>query len=653
MHVSKSGREIPVEISNHLFEMNGKTTILSTVRDITGRKQLEADLERERSLLLTLINNLPDYVSVKDTESRFLLTNTANARVIGVQDVNDLVGKTDLDVYPPAEAEKYLADERAVITTGNPLINKEEASFDGEGRRRWTLTTKMPLRDAQGRIMGVVSTGRDITEHKRAEERIEDLARFPDENPNPVMRVSLHGLLLYANNASQALLASWAVDSEHRIPKEHMQELLQAWPSGERRKIEVREGRNVFELTIAPILSRGYIDLYGRDVTEERSLAEKFLQAQKMEAVGRLAGGIAHDFNNLLTVIGGYCAIVEEELPVGSSVRPQIDEIARAARQAGSLTTQLLAFSRKQVMMPRVINPNDLLGTLENILARLVGEDVELATFFQPDAGNIRADPVQIEQVLMNLVVNARDAMPEGGKLTIETSNQVLNEEYASEHPWVKPGEYVRIAVSDTGQGMDQEVLPHIFEPFFTTKKHGKGTGLGLSTVYGIVKQSGGYVTCYSEVGKGTIFSIYFPRTDEACDLTVAPRRDASALHGSETILLVEDDESVRRFTQTLLENSGYTVIGASGGMEALGAMETAGPGVSLLVTDVVMPQMSGKELAQKLLRAYPGLRVLYLSGYTGNAIVHHGMLDPGIDFIQKPFNSQELLTKIREILVR
>ena len=653
MHVSKSGQSIPVEISNHLFEMNGRPTILSTVRDITARRQLENDLERERSLLLTLINNLPDYVSVKDRESRFLLTNTANARVIGVQNPNDLVGRSDRDFYPRAEAEEYIADERSVVETGSPLINKEEKSFDDAGNRRWTLTTKLPLRDAQGKIVGLISTGRDITEHKYAEERIEDLARFPDENPNPVMRVSLDGILLYANAASQTLLASWTAQPGHQIPDEHLQELLKAWPSGERRKIEVTEGRSIFELTIAPIIVRGYIDLYGRDVTEERSLAEKFLQAQKMEAVGRLAGGIAHDFNNILTVIGGYCTIVQEELPAGSPIRLQVDEIARAALQAGSLTTQLLAFSRKQVMMPRVINPNELLGTLENILARLVGEDIQLATFFQAEAGNIKADPVQIEQVLMNLAVNARDAMPDGGKLTIETSNQVLTDEYASEHPWVKPGDYVRIAVSDTGEGMDQEVLQHIFEPFFTTKKHGKGTGLGLSTVYGIVKQSGGHVTCYSEVGKGTIFSIYFPRTDEAPDRSEAPRTDAAALRGTETILLVEDEESVRRFTQRLLENAGYTVIDAPGGLEALAAMEVSGPGVSLLVTDVVMPQMSGKELAQRLLNAYPDMKVLYVSGYTGNAIVHHGMLDPGIDFIQKPFNSRELLSRIREILAR
>jgi PAS domain S-box-containing protein len=653
VHVSKAGAKIPVEISNHLFDMAGEPTILATVRDITGRKQLEENLERERTLLLTLIDNLPDYVSVKDTESRVLITNTANALVMGLECAHDAVGKTDFDFYPRSEAEAYRADEQAVIETGMALINKEEESSDRQGRTRWTLTTKVPLRDAQGRVVGVVCTGRDITERKQAEERILDLARFPDENPNPVMRMSPDGVIQYSNESSRSQLPSWTGTQGGSIPPEHMPELQLAWASGEKRRIEARDGRNVFELTITPIRSRGWINLYGRDVTEEKSLAEKFLQAQKMEAVGRLAGGIAHDFNNLLTVIGGYCALMQEELPEGSPVRTQIDEIVRATKQAAALTTQLLAFSRKQVLMPRVINPNDLVRDVENIIARLLGEDIQLKTFLQSEAGNIKADPGQIQQVLMNLVINARDAMPEGGKLTIETSNRVLDDTYIREHPGATTGEYVRIDVSDTGHGMVREVLAHIFEPFFTTKEQGKGTGLGLSTAYGIVKQSDGYIFCYSEPGKGTTFTIYFPRTAEAFESTIASIEKTSTIQGSETILLAEDDESVRRYIRTVLKNNGYTVIEASGGREALTAMESRNCEVALLVTDVVMPQMSGKELAQKLLRVCPRVKVLFVSGYTGNTIVDHGMLDSGIDFIQKPFDSRAFLAKIREILGR
>jgi len=651
-HVSKTGRRIPVEISNHLFDMAGEPMILSTVRDITGRKQLEDNLEREKSLLLTLINNLPDYVSVKDTESRFLITNTANARVIGLESPQDVVGKTDLDFYPPAEAARYVADEQAIIRTGTALINQEEESFDREGNKRWTLTIKAPLRDAQGKVIGIICTGRDITERKLAEERIHDLARFPDENPNPVIRVSLDGTILYQNPSSRALLATW-LGTPPRIPVAHMPELRQAWQSGSKHTIEARDGKNVFVITITPMASRGYVNLYGRDVTEERSLSEKFLQAQKMEAVGRLAGGIAHDFNNLLTVIGGYCDLAQEELPDKSPVKAQVDEISRAARQAANLTSQLLAFSRKQVLIPRVINPVGLVKALENILARLVGEDIELRTFLPPETGNIKADPGQIEQVLMNLVANARDAMPAGGKLTIETSNRIFDDDYAREHPGVQPGEYVRLVVSDTGHGMDRELLSHVFEPFFTTKEPGKGTGLGLSTVYGIVQQSDGHITCYSELGEGTTFSIYFPRTVEAVDRTTAPAGKAAPVKGNETILLVEDEEMVRRFTQRVLENNGYTVIAAAGGKEALAAMESQKCGINLLVTDVVMPQMSGKQLAQRVLGECPDVKVLYISGYTGNAILQQGMLEPGIDFVQKPFDTRELLAKIREILTR
>jgi two-component system cell cycle sensor histidine kinase/response regulator CckA len=650
---SRTGRQIPVEISHHLFDLDGRPTILSTARDITGRKQLEESLEKEKALLLTLIDNVPDYISIKDAESRVLITNTANARVMGLETAQDAVGKTDEDVYPPAEAAQYLADEKLIIRTGAAVFNKEEESTDRKGHARWTLTTKVPLRDPGGKIVGVVCTGRDITERKQADQRIQDLARFPDENPNPVLRVSQEGSILYVNSSGRSLLPSWSGTQTGRIPEEFLPQLRQAWESGERKIIEVREGRSTFSVTITPIPSRGYINLYGRDVTEERSLAQKFLQAQKMEAVGRLAGGIAHDFNNLLTVIGGYCDLLQEQLSAGTPVSAQVGEISRAAKQAATLTRQLLAFSRKQFLMPQVINPNDLLAAMENILVRLVGEDIEVKTYLHPEAGNITADPGQIEQVLMNLVVNSRDAMPHGGKLTIETSNRVLDNDYAPEHPGALPGEYVRIAVSDTGVGMDRDVLSHIFEPFFTTKERGKGTGLGLSTVYGIIKQSEGYITCYSEPGKGTTFTISLPRTREDRAQTISRVKEPPAVRGTETILLVEDEETVRHFMQTVLENNGYTVVAVAGGREAQAVVESLKCSVGLVVTDVVMPQMNGKELVLKLQHACPEVKALFISGYTGNVIEHHGMLDPGIDFMQKPFTSPEFLAKIREILTR
>jgi PAS domain S-box-containing protein len=540
----------------------------------------------------------------------------------------------------PAAMKKLVADGRAVW----------EGMHVTKDGRKIPVEISNRLFELDGKPM-IFATIRDITDRKHAEERILNLARFPDENPNPVMRVSIDGSLLYSNPSSRTQLASWVCAPDGRIPAAHMPALQQAWEAGEKKEIEVREGRKTFALTIAPIKAGGYINLYGKDVTEEKSLAEKFMQAQKMEAIGRLAGGIAHDFNNLLTVIGGYCGLVQADLPKGSLVEAQVGEIARAAKQAAALTTQLLAFSRKQVLIPQVVDTNALVGALEKIVGRVVGEDVELRTFLHPGTGNFRADPGQIEQALMNLVVNARDAMPAGGKLTIETSMRVFDEAYAREHADVKPGEYVRIAVSDTGVGMDREVLSHIFEPFFTTKEQGKGTGLGLSTVYGIVKQSDGHITCYSEPGKGTTFTIYFPRTAEG-RAAVSPSLPGTApQRGTETILLVEDEEAVRGFARTVLERNGYRVLEAAGGIDALAALAAREYEVDLLVTDVVMPRMSGKELARSLAQISPSVKVLYVSGYTGNAVVHGSILDPGADFLQKPFSSRELLAKVRELL--
>ena len=553
--------------------------------------------------------------------------------------INDIDAPEGLAAIPAAM--KKLTEEGRAVWEGMHLTK------DG---RKIPVEISNRLFNLDGKPM-IFATIRDITDRRHAEERILNLARFPDENPNPVIRVSLGGSLLYFNPSARTLLASWVDGADGRVPSVHMPALLQSWEAGEKREIEVREGKKTFALTVAPVPAGGYINLYGKDVTEEKSLAEKFMQAQKMEAIGRLAGGIAHDFNNLLTVISGYCDLVRADLPQGSLVEAQVGEIARAATQAAALTTQLLAFSRKQVLIPQVVDTNGLVSALGTIVGRVVGEDVELRTFLHPGTGNLRADPGQIEQALMNLVVNARDAMPAGGKLTIETSVQVFDEAYAREHAEVKPGEYVRIAVSDTGVGMDREVLSHIFEPFFTTKEQGKGTGLGLSTVYGIVKQSEGHITCYSEPGKGTTFTIYFPRIVEARAEAPTPLPDAQPRRGTETILLVEDEEAVRGFARTVLERNGYRVLEAAGGMDALARVAAREHEVDLLVTDVVMPQMSGRELARNLSDLSPGVKVLYVSGYTGNAILHSAIIDQGADFLQKPFSSRELLAKIRELL--
>jgi two-component system cell cycle sensor histidine kinase/response regulator CckA len=390
-----------------------------------------------------------------------------------------------------------------------------------------------------------------------------------------------------------------------------------------------------------------------RDATERRSLQEQVIQAQKMEAVGRLAGGVAHDFNNILTAIGGYTDLLLADLPLDDPRRQDVDEIHKAADRAAALTQQLLAFSRRQVMQPKVIDLNALVSNVERLLRRLLGEDVLLATVLAPDVGRVRADPGQLEQVIVNLAVNSRDAMPAGGRLTIETRNVDLDAAYATEHRTVAPGPYVVLAVSDTGSGMSEAIQSHMFEPFFTTKDMGKGTGLGLATVYGIVKQSGGNIWVYSEVGHGTTIKVYLPRVDAPAE-PLAPTAPVAReiLRGTETILLVEDEPAVRAVTRQLLARGGYTVLEAHDGQAAIAMIDRGGsPLINLVLTDVVMPGMSGRALADRLATLCPGVRVLFMSGYTDDAIVRHGMLEPGLAYLQKPFRPEALLRKVREVL--
>jgi nitrogen-specific signal transduction histidine kinase/CheY-like chemotaxis protein len=394
-----------------------------------------------------------------------------------------------------------------------------------------------------------------------------------------------------------------------------------------------------------------------RDITdrillesEKRQLEEQYRQSQKIEAIGRLAGGIAHDFNNLLTVINSYSSMAAEQLVDGDPLKSDIQEIIEAGQRASTLTRQLLAFSRKQMLAPRILDLNEVVGELEKMLRRLIGEHIELGTCLAQNLGRVNADPSQIEQVLMNLAVNARDAMPEGGKLTIETANIELDEDYASKRPDTRSGRYVMLAVTDTGLGMTPEVQERLFEPFFTTKAKGQGTGLGLATVYGIVKQSGGNIWAYSELGIGTTFKIYLPRVEAT--KPERPEHIASThLRGNETVLVVEDEKAVRELTKRMLASAGYNVLVAANGGEALLQCEQTGRNVALVLTDVVMPQMSGKDLAGRLATLCPELKVLYMSGYTDDTIVHHGVLEPSTDFIAKPFTATNLLKKVRGVL--
>jgi two-component system cell cycle sensor histidine kinase/response regulator CckA len=405
-----------------------------------------------------------------------------------------------------------------------------------------------------------------------------------------------------------------------------------------------------FETTVSPLSSKA-VYWVARDVTDRKDLHERFLQSQKMEAVGRLAGGIAHDFNNLLTAITGFGDLVVNELAPESQVRRDAEEVLQAAARAAALTRQLLAFSRKQVLQPTVLDLNIVVANLEPMLRRLIGEDIDFRTTLPAGIGHVHADPGQLEQVLLNLVVNARDAMPDGGTLSIHTDRVMLDQSYAEQHPPATAGEYVMLAVSDTGTGLDENVRAHLFEPFFTTKEPGKGTGLGLATVYGIIQQSGGHVWVYSEKGQGTTFKIYLPRVPHVKGTLENALRASARPRGTETVLLVEDNPQVRGLAQAVLARSGYTVLAAGDGVEAIRLALAHEKPIHALVTDVVMPGMGGRALAEHIRSTHPGLRVLYMSGYPDESIVHRGVLEPGTPFLEKPFTPQSLAKKLRDLL--
>ena len=509
---------------------------------------------------------------------------------------------------------------------------------------------------------------RDITQRKEAAGTQAVLSRAAEQAAEAIIITDPQGAIVYVNPAFERV-SGWrseeALGQNPRILKSgkqddafyrQMWEALAGGAAWTGRLVNRRKDGTLFEeeASISPVRDgAGQIVNYvavKRDVTEEMRLAKQLFQAQKMEAVGRLAGGIAHDFNNLLGVITGYGEIVHRRLADEDPLKGRVEQILKAAERAAGLTRQLLAFSRKQVLLPKILDLNAVVSDMEKMLRRLIGEDVELATQLAPDLGSVRADPGQVEQILMNLAINARDAMPDGGRITVETCNADLDAAYAATHPPTRPGSYVMLAVTDTGSGMDAATQARIFEPFFSTKEVGKGTGLGLSTLYGIVKQSEGYVWVYSEVGVGTTFKIYLPRVDEEAPLArdVGP---GPLLRGAETVLLVEDEASLRELLREALEANGYSVLVARDGAEALKIAEAhAGP-IQIMVTDVIMPGMIGPKIVELVAQTRPEMKVLYISGYSDESVVRHGLIGPGRAFLSKPFGPEVLLRRVREAL--
>ena len=512
----------------------------------------------------------------------------------------------------------------------------------------------------------------DVTQRRRAEDALRrseaEYRSVVEEAPYGIFRATEDGRLISVN---QALVQMLGYDSKDELlavnardfyldSKVRAKLVVQKWHLGRFEAIEIewkRKDRKVIRVRLSGMIARDELDgsifdeVFVEDITERRGLEHQLRQSQKMEAIGRLSGGIAHDFNNLLGVIIGYSELVEEQLPLNDPLRARAIEIKKAGHRAASLTRQLLAFSRQQVLEPRILNLNAVVVDVEKMLQRVIGEDIELVTGLEGDLGSVKADPGQIEQVIMNLAVNARDAMPDGGSLTIETTNVELDEVYARGHSPSIRGAFVMLAVTDTGTGMDADTQARIFEPFFTTKELGKGTGLGLATVYGVVKQSDGHIWVYSEPGKGTTFKIYLPRVFAPAEKVFHRDAPSQLAVGTETILLVEDEEALRTLTRDLLLECKYHVIEARDGIHALDLAAKSKGRIHLLLTDVVMPKLGGPALAEKLILKHPEMKVLYMSGYTGRSAVSGGLVSVESGVLAKPFTREALTRKVREVL--
>jgi PAS domain S-box-containing protein len=626
----------------------------------------------EREELSRLISeNAADLIAVVDMEGRRIYNSLSYQKVLGYSE-EELKSSTYIEQVHPGDRERVneAAEEARRTGIGRPL---EYRIRHKDGSWRVLESTASVVRNSQGVVDKLVIVNRDVTDRKLAAEALRrseaSFRSVVEDAPYGIYRAGLSGQLFLVNSTLEQMLgygsqgellkANLATDI-YCDPGEH-QRLIETfpqhqgfkdiefeWKRKDRTRITVRSsGRPVRDETG----EFAYLEVFAEDITQRRVLEKQLRMAQKMEAIGRLSGGIAHDFNNLLGVIMGYSQVMKRSLGPAHSSYEHAEEIEKASQRAVSLTRQLLAFSRQQVLEPAILNLNALVSDMEKMLPRLIGEDIKLNLILAPTLGQVKADQGQIEQVVMNLAVNARDAMPGGGKLIIQTANVELDVAYTLEHPGSKPDRYVMLAVTDTGIGMDPETQAHIFEPFFTTKERDKGTGLGLATVYGVVKQSGGYIAVDSEKGKGASFSVYLPRVEQAVAVPEASPAKTLTLQGSETILLVEDAEPLRKLAHMFLKDNGYQVLTAADGEEALQVARQHAAPIQLLLTDVVMPGINGRVLAERLAPWQLGMKVLYMSGYTDSFIAGHGVLEAGTHLLHKPFTEEALMRKVREVL--
>jgi PAS domain S-box-containing protein len=631
------------------------------------REGKSAELVRRDTLAM---DSAMDGMAIVSPEGKYTYANAALARLLGHANPQTIIGKVWADLHSEDEAEGLKREMQGALLRDGRWFGDMTIHRDGQSLPIEMSVTMLPDR-------GVVTIGRDISDRLRAEKSREEAEAKYQTLVEQVAAISyiaelgVNGQWLYVSPQVETMFGfamdDWLAGSREWMRHVHAEDhqvveaAEEASTRGERFQAEYRiirkDGRVIWVSDTAVVvpgsgahpLMEGIIV----DITERKQFEGQLQQARRMEAVGRLAGGIAHDFNNLLTIIKGYTELALMRAKGLPELKTDIERIEDASERASGLVRQLLAFSRRQVLQPKVLDLNGIVIGLDKLLRRLMDEDIEMLTVADKPVGPIKADPGQIEQVIMNLVVNARDAMPDGGRLIVETADVDLDAVYARDHATVRPGRYVMLAVSDTGTGMSAETVAHIFEPFYTTKENGRGTGLGLSTVYGIVKQSGGYIWVYSEAGRGTTFKVYLPRVNEAVEALPAAKAapERRVRNGSETILLVEDEPDLRELTRTVLAAKGYTVVEAQNAEEAERLADSNGTKIHLLLTDVIMPGISGRELAKRILGRNPGVRVLYMSGYTYNVIAQGGTLERGVAFLQKPFAPSALVEKVREVL--
>ncbi|MBM4288199.1 MAG: PAS domain S-box protein, partial [Deltaproteobacteria bacterium] len=645
---------------------------VSIFEDFSERYRAEQKQQESLNFLQILLDAIPNPVFYKDTSGIYLGCNKACEAAWGRSREN-LIGRTDFEVHPENLAALHEAQDRKLLSHPGDIFY--DITYEAADRIRKTiLIHKATFHKLDGRLGGIIGVEVDLTERKQAEEELEQslsLLKATLESTTDGLLVidTSDRIVVYNNKFAQmwripeTVLISRQDDralayvlEQLRDPEGFLSKVKSLYSRPEAESydlLEFKDGR-VFERYSQPqrigqhIVGRVWSF---RDITEKRRMEDSLIQAQKMEAVGRLAGGVAHDFNNLLSAIIGYSEILMLDLKTSDPFYNYAQEILRAGKRGEALTRQLLAFSRKQILQPQVIDLNTVITDMKTMLQVLLGENIKLVTVSDSALGAVRVDPGQMEQVIMNLAVNARDAMPFGGVLTLETANVTLDEDYTSRQIAGNLGPYVMLTVSDTGEGMDSEVQAHMFEPFFTTKDQGKGTGLGLATVYGIVKQSGGFINVYSESGKGSVFKIYLPQAQEPLEMAQVREISPEQLAGQETVLLVEDNDSLRPLIGRALEKYGYQVLEARDGYEALSQVKQHPGNISLMVTDVVMPGISGSRLAESLKTLQPDMKVIYMSGYTEDVILRHGVQEKSINFIQKPFNIAHLLIKMREVI--